>query len=83
MVGQCFSIAGSRVFDTPPTYTKGKVFALSFSIFGIVVAACLMGYLYLENAKKCRNQYSEEANQNRRLGLEEIFEQHPDFFYWL
>lgn len=71
------------VFDTPPAYTKGKIFALSFSVVGIVMAACLMVYLYSENAKKRRNQYGEKANEDRRLGLEEIFEQHPDFFYWL
>lgn len=83
MVGQAFSVAGSLVFNAPPTYRKGKIFALSFSALGVLVAACLMVYLSWQNRKKRANQYSPEAEEKRRLSLEEIFEEHPDFFYWL
>lgn len=83
MVGQSFSIAGSMVFDSPPTYRKGKIFALSFALLGVVVGALLMGYLRMENHKKRQNQHTPEAADRRRMDLEEICEDHPDFFYWL
>ncbi|KAJ9643658.1 hypothetical protein H2204_001803 [Knufia peltigerae] len=83
MVGQSFSIAGSMVFDSPPTYRKGKIFALSFALLGMLVAALLMGYLHVQNHKKRQNQHTPDARERRRMDLEEICEDHPDFFYWL
>src|ERR1700761_5807767 len=82
MVGQAFSIAGSRVFDSPPTYLKGKIFALALSLVGILVASCLMLYLKWQNAKKRREQFTDAVQEKRQMSLEDIFEQHPDFFYW-
>lgn len=83
MVGQSFSIAGSMVFDSPPTYRKGKIFALSFALLGMLVATLLMGYLHVQNHKKRQNQHTPDARERRRMDLEEICEDHPDFFYWL
>ena len=83
MFGQTFSVAASLVFDPPPTYIKGKIFALCCSGVGILLGCSLMLYLHLQNATKRREQLTPEAQEKRQMDLEDIFEEHPDFFYWL
>ncbi|KAH8705207.1 putative pantothenate transporter [Talaromyces proteolyticus] len=83
MVGQCFSIAGSKVFDDPPVYRKGKAFSLAFSLLGLIVSIALVVYLRWQNARKSARQNSAEAAEKRAMTLEEICDDHPDFMYWL
>ncbi|PYI11228.1 putative pantothenate transporter [Aspergillus sclerotiicarbonarius CBS 121057] len=83
IIGQCFSIAGSKVFDDPPGYRKGKAFALAFSVLGGVASIGLIGYLRWLNARKMAGRYTPEAAEKRAMTLEEICDDHPDFMYFL
>ncbi|PWY68991.1 putative pantothenate transporter [Aspergillus sclerotioniger CBS 115572] len=83
IIGQCFSIAGSKVFDDPPGYQKGKAFALGFSVLGLVAASGLVVFLRWMNARKISRQNTPEAAGKRAMTLEEICDEHPDFMYFL
>ncbi len=81
--GQCMALAGTQIYSDPPHYCRGNGFALGAMIVGIVSVIMLMVYLSKKNATKRAVQFSEEANAHRALSLEEISDDHPDFFYYL
>lgn len=81
-IGQCLSIAAAHVYSDPPYYYRGN----GFSLGAIVVAAIFIIILYFdlrnENAKKRRDTDSDFARSRRSLGLEDIGNKHPDFYYF-
>jgi hypothetical protein len=52
-------------------------------VLGIIAALLFQLYLWRKNSQKQRDQFTEEARQTRALGIEEVGEKHPDFFYYL
>jgi len=83
MCGQLFSIASSYAYSDPPTYYIGNGFALGAMFVGFCLSGTQILLLVRRNKKKIAAQGSPEAAINRRLGVEEIQDQHPDFMYYL
>lgn len=81
--GQCFSIIGTQVYSDPPHYYRGNGFALGMSLLGIGVSLSLYLLLRRLNNLKQRNSDSDVAARQRNLGIEEMCDAHPDFFYQL
>ena len=81
--GQCFSILGATLYDDPPHYYVGNGVSLGAMVLGITAALLLQLYLRRKNSEKLRDQFTNEANRTRLLGIEEVAEKHPDFFYYL
>lgn len=80
-LGQCFSIIGSHVYSDPPHYYRGNAFALGAIVVGGIAIIALFFDLKSENAKKLRDADTEFARSQRSLGIEDIGNKHPDFFY--
>lgn len=83
MTGQAMSIASAQVYTDAPHYTRGNSFSLAFTALGLILMAVFMWYLARINAEKLANQGSEEVNAKRGMDIEEIQDEHPDFFYYL
>lgn len=81
--GQCFSILGAAIYHDPPHYYKGNGVSLGAMVLGIIVSMTCRLYLHRKNMQKQRDQFTEEAQRTRSLGIEQVAEQHPDFFYYL
>jgi hypothetical protein len=83
MVGQSMGIASAKIYSDAPLYYRGNGFALGSMVVGILVTAALMGFLTKRNAMKLAAQGLEEAIAKRVLNIEEIQDDHPDFFYYI
>jgi hypothetical protein len=83
MIGQAMSNASAQVYSDAPYYTRGNSFSLAFMILGFILTAAFTWYLARMNAKKLAVQGSDEANDKRGMNIEEIQDEHPDFFYYL
>ena len=83
MIGQTFSIVGTKVYSDPPHYYRGNGFGLAATAVGALTALILRLYLVKENARKERERYTEAASPLRTLDPDEIGDRHPDFFYYL
>ncbi|KAL1962679.1 hypothetical protein VTN77DRAFT_9313 [Rasamsonia byssochlamydoides] len=83
MFGQCFSIIGVEVYSDPPHYYRGNGFALGAMVVGIITTLLFQLYLHRRNLQKARNQHTEAAQRMRVLGVAEVGDDHPDFFYYL
>ncbi len=81
--GQCFSILGAAIYNDPPHYYVGNGVSLGAMVVGAATAVMCRQYLHRKNAEKRRDQYTQEAERTRALGIEEVAEKHPDFFYYL
>lgn len=81
-IAQCLSIAGTQVYSDPPHYYRGNGFALGSSVIGGIAVILLFFDLKNENAKKRRDSDSEYAQSQRPLGIEDIGNKHPDFYYF-
>ncbi|KAK6850354.1 hypothetical protein PG995_014187 [Apiospora arundinis] len=73
IVAHLVSLGGQQAF--------GETVALAVALFTAVLAVLLMVYFRWLNAKKRREQYSEEAEKLRALSIDEIGNRHPDFFF--
>lgn len=81
--GQSMALAGSEVYSDAPYYYRGNGFALGAMVIGLINAVVLMAFLTRKNAAKRAAQNSDEAIARRQFSLEEIWDDHPDFFYYL
>ena len=81
--GQCFVIMGTEVYSDAPYYHRGNGFAFAFSVAGAIIAGVFILYLRWKNLQKKQNQGTAEAATMRASGIEEIMDDHPDFFYYL
>lgn len=82
-VGQSLAIGGTEIYSDPPHCYRGNGFALGACVVGIIATIGLLFHLRAKNAHKLRNQNTEEAARVRALGIEEVWDDHPDFFYVL
>jgi len=80
-IGQCFSIIGTQVYSDPPHYYRGNGFALGIAVLGGFAVIALWIDLTKENAKKRKDTATETARSMRSLGLEDLGNRHPDFYY--
>ncbi|KFY85767.1 hypothetical protein V500_08136 [Pseudogymnoascus sp. VKM F-4518 (FW-2643)] len=83
VVGQSMALAGTQVYSDPPHYYRGSGFALGAMISGLLATVLLMIFLTRKNAAKVAAKDSDEAILRRGLSLEEIWDDHPDFYYYL
>jgi hypothetical protein len=83
MFGQAFAIVGTQVYSDPPYYHRGNGFALGAAVLGICASLGLCLLLHKLNTQKRQNPDLATAARQRTLGLEDICDGHPDFFYQL
>lgn len=83
MIGQVFSIASAENYSDPPKYYRGNGVTLGMMVIGLVLTGIFMWYLARRNRMKRQAQGTEAAAAARRLGIEEIQDDHPDFMYYL
>lgn len=83
MVAQCFSIAATQIYSDPPTYHRGNGFALGSAIIGFFTCIVLVIRLKHVNRKKKEAADSDTANRLRALSVEELGNEHPDFYHFL
>ena len=83
MIGQAMSIASAQVYSDAPYYIRGNSFSLTFTVLGAILTGVFVWYLARKNAAKSANQRSDEAGAKRSMNIEEIQDEHPDFFYYL
>ena len=81
--GQSCAVAGTEAYSDGPRYRRGNGFAFGAVTVGIIVSGLLQLWLARQNSRKRREQYTEKAATLRPLGIEEIWDDHPDFFYQL
>ncbi|KAI1077789.1 putative pantothenate transporter [Whalleya microplaca] len=81
VIAQAVSIAGNQAFNDPPYYRIGLGASLGMISLSGIMAFLLVLYLKRENAKKKRQQYTQEAEWDRPKSLDDIGNTHPDFFY--
>lgn len=81
--GQSFGVMEVEIFTDRPSYYRGKGFALGATAAAALVTPLFQLYLKRKNAEKLANRDTDEAAARRRLGIEEIGDEHPDFMYWL
>lgn len=82
-VGQSMALAGTEVYSDAPHYYRGSGFALGAMAIGLLTTVLLMIILARKNATKIAAKDSDEAIARRGLSLEEIWDDHPDFYYYL
>ncbi len=83
MLSQCVSIASSQVYSDAPVYNRGNGFSLGSMVIGAINAGIFMFYLARMNTQKKNDQDSDESAARRGMTIEEIQDDHPDFFYYL
>jgi MFS family permease len=81
IVSQLIAMAGSFAFTDPPYYRKGLGASLGMVAMTGVVSVLLMVYLRAMNARKTREQRTEKAAELRDKSIEEVGNNHPDFFF--
>jgi hypothetical protein len=81
MVAQVFSIVGTQVYSDPPHYYRGNGFALGATVLAGICVLLLYIDLKSQNSKKRRDTDSAAARALRPLGVEEVGNNHPDFYY--
>lgn len=87
IIGQCFSIMASYVYDTPPRYLKGHGIVLGFIGMAIISSVCLIIYMARENKRRDRVEadYAARGEVHPDIGksLEEVYDYHISFRYIL
>ena len=81
IVAHLISLGGQQAFIDPPLYHQGETVALAVVLVTAALTGVLMLYFRWINAKKRREQHSEEAEKLRALSVDEIGNKHPDFFF--
>jgi len=81
--GQCCAIGGTQAYSDAPLYRRGNSVALGTSLLGIIGAFGCRLYLQEQNKRKMAEQYSDQSAELRVLSIEDISDNHPDFFYQL
>lgn len=81
IVAHLISLGGQQAFIDPPLYHQGETVALAVVLITAALTGVLMLYFRWINAKKRREQHSEEAEKLRALSVDEIGNKHPDFFF--
>ncbi|KAJ9617229.1 hypothetical protein H2200_000950 [Cladophialophora chaetospira] len=81
-IGQAVSIAANQAYVDPPYYHKGIGASLGMIGFAMVMATTLLFTLKWENAKRKREQFSEESERIRRTQtIDEVGNKWPDYFF--
>src|ERR1700761_7348084 len=81
-IAQAVSIASNQAYVDPPYYHKGHAACLGLLGFTVLVATTLLFTLSWENARKGRDQFSEESERVRRtLTIDEVGNRWPDYFF--
>lgn len=75
------AIGGQQAFTDPPLYQKGLVVCFVMICVAVVLTVVAMVYFRSRNAKKRREQVSEEAEMLRGYSVDEIGNKHPDVFF--
>ena len=83
VLGQLFAIASAQNYSDAPKYNRGNGLSLAFMVVGLVLTVILIRFLACKNEAKLLAKDTEEAAAARRLGIEEIQDDHPDFMYYL
>lgn len=78
---QLFAICGTQAYSDPPYYRKGNASALGLSCLSLLLSLGLRWYFSVVNKTKTAELFSERACSQRRRGLEDLGDKHPDFFY--
>ena len=85
--GQCFSIMGQKMYNTPPRYIKGHAIALGFMVLSMLSALVLIFWMKHLNAKRDRilAEYAArgETHPHTNMSLEEEYDFHINFRYIL
>ncbi|KAK4501512.1 hypothetical protein PRZ48_007321 [Zasmidium cellare] len=83
MIAQCFSIAGTEIYSDPPFYCRGNGFALGSAVVGLSACVVLVFRLKRANRKKREAADSDVARQMRLCSIEELGNDHPDFYHFI
>ena len=85
--GQCFSIMGTHIYDSPPRFIKGHAIILGFIFLGIINSCILIWWMKRENARRdaIEKDYRDrgEAHPHASKSLEEVQDFHISFRYIL
>jgi hypothetical protein len=85
IVGQCFSIMGTHIYDSPPRFVKGHSIVLGFLAVGIFSTSYVWWWMRHQNALRDRiaQEYADrgEVDPDASKSLEEICDFHPYFRY--
>lgn len=81
ILAHLIALGGQQAFIDPPLYHRGERVALAVVLVAAALTGLLMLYFRMMNAKKRREQHSEEAERLRGFSIDEIGNKHPDFFF--
>ncbi|PVH76569.1 MFS general substrate transporter [Cadophora sp. DSE1049] len=85
--GQCFSIMGQKMYDTPPRFVKGHSIVLGFLLYSVVTSGGLIWWMDRCNKKREReiSEFAERGERHPHVGksLEEVYDFHVEFRYIL
>ena len=85
--GLCFSVMGTRIYNTPPRYIKGHSIVLAFNVVAAITAILTMLWMIRKNKKKDRVQreYSERGEVHPHIvheaTLGDVQDDHISFRY--
>ncbi|CAK7207189.1 hypothetical protein SEUCBS139899_009997 [Sporothrix eucalyptigena] len=82
IISQCVSIGANQAYDDPPYYRKGQSASLGMCAAGLVFTVLTRLYMQYANKKKLAMPEEEKAAL-RGKSIEELGDEHPDFFYTL
>ncbi|KAK9420502.1 putative Pantothenate transporter [Seiridium unicorne] len=78
---QLVAITSNFAFNSPPYYREGLSISLGMICMSGLAAGSLWIYLRFMNKKKAAQQHLEAASRTRDLSIDEIGNNHPDFFF--
>ncbi|OJD32526.1 mfs transporter protein [Diplodia corticola] len=78
---QLVAIGGNQAFNDPPYYRQGLGASLGMICMSGTVAGLLMVYLRVLNKRKVEEREGEKAARLRECGVDEVGNEHPDFFF--
>ncbi|KAK5453521.1 hypothetical protein LTS15_006706 [Exophiala xenobiotica] len=81
--GQCFALMGLEIFTDAPKYHRGKGLGFASAALSALLVPFFIVYIRRLNQKKEKEKHTSVAAEKRRLGIEEVCDDHPDFRYWL
>lgn len=81
MIAQIIGVVVNLLFNTPPYYITG--ISVVLALIGVAMLASLSAvfWLRLQNKRKREAQHTTEVEDKREMSIEEIGNEHPDFFY--
>lgn len=83
MVGQVIGIVVNLLFNTPPYYITGIAVVLGLLALSALSSMTAIIWLHVQNKKKKEAQQTEGIENMREMSIEDIGNDHPDFFYTL